>query len=257
MGVSCSALFLGALLAAPASFGQKGETPPYDPAPPRDRMSAYINQELAITVLYPKEFVPRTPLDLQTVMERGHRLAFGGDPKSDPEHLKAVRCMHTLFYATSGTVADSGTPQSLEDASPDTILLEDVDPSCLPKKLNGDKALTALVGTVLNLPNSTPVFQQMWFVGGGDRRIHSGMAATMLTVAKSSAAGGQKSPPPIDPLFVIAAAVEQLGHRILIVYLSGTSREKPQTVPHMSIAFEDGQPVLLFPFLLGRANLIK
>jgi hypothetical protein len=248
---------LVALLLVPASFSQNGEAPPYDPAPLSDGMTTFTNQDLAITVLYPKEFQPKTPMDLQTVMERGHRLAFGTDPKGDSEHSDAVRCMHTLLYATSGSPTDSGTPQSSESASFDSILLEDVDVSCVPKKLKGDKALTNLVGTVLNLPNSTQLVQQMWFVAGGDRHIHSGMAATMLRLAQPSTGSDQKSPPPSVPLFVIAAGVEQKGHRILIVYLSGTSQEKHDAVPHMSIAFEDGRPVLLFPFLLGRTNLIK
>jgi hypothetical protein len=58
-------------------------------------------------------------------------------------------------------------------------------------------------------------------------------------------------------LFTLAAGVEQKGHRILIVYLSGTSNEKHETVPHMSIAFEDGRPVLLYPFLFGKVNVVK
>jgi hypothetical protein len=148
--VLCSFAFLAALLSVQASFSQKGETPPYDPAPLNDGMSAFTDHDLAITVLYPKEFQPGTPLDLQTVMERGHRLAFGSDPKSDAEHSEALRCMHTLLYATSGSPTNSGTPQTPEAAPFDSILLVDVDASCVPKKLKGDKALTNLAGTVLN-----------------------------------------------------------------------------------------------------------
>src|SRR5580692_9409531 len=140
--VLCSFAFLAALLSVQASFSQKGETPPYDPAPLNDGMSAFTDHDLAITVLYPKEFQPGTPLDLQTVMERGHRLAFGSDPKSDAEHSEALRCMHTLLYATSGSPTNSGTPQTPEAAPFDSILLVDVDASCVPKKLKGDKALT-------------------------------------------------------------------------------------------------------------------
>lgn len=251
-----SALLLAALVVLPPCFGQKGEIPPYDPAPPSDRMSAYTNRDLAFTVLYPREFASKTPQDLQAVMERGHRMAFGGDPKSDPEHRQAVRCMHTLFYATAEPATENRTPASGDD-SLDTILVEDVDPSCVPKKVKGDKVLTNLVGTVLHLPDSTQLVPQMWFVAGGGRRIHSGLAGSMVTLGKSSGQTVPNSPSKSVPLFVIAAGVEQRGHRILIVYLSGTSGGRHETIPHMSIAFEDGRPVLLFPFLMGKANLVK
>lgn len=75
---------LAALALVTGAFGQNGETPPYDPAPPRVGLSVYENQDLSMTLLYPKEFVPRTPEDLQTVMERGHRAVSDTSPKSDP-----------------------------------------------------------------------------------------------------------------------------------------------------------------------------
>ena len=220
-------------------------------------MSSYANQDLAITVLYPKEFVPQPPQDLQTVMELGHRLVFGDDPKGDPEHAEAVRCMHTLLYATACSVDDGKTSTNADNSLTDTILVEDVDPSCMPKKPKGDKALSNLVGTVLHLPNSEQLVPQIWFVAGGNRLIHSGMAGTMLTLTPAEANKAQSPRPVSVPMFVLAAAVEQKGHRVLILYLSGTSGEKHETVSHLSIAFEDGRPVLLFPFLLGNMNLIK
>lgn len=252
-----AALLLTVLLVLPSCFAQKGETPPYDPAPPSDRMSAYTNQELAFKVFYPKEFLRKTAEDLQTVMERGHRIAFGSDPNSDPEHAQAVRCMHTLFYATAGEASETGTASDSRDASPDSILVEDIDPTCMPKKPKGDKALTNLVGTVLNLPHAMQLVQQIWFAAGGNRRIHSGMAATLVTLGQPRSKVKSASPPPSVPLIVIAAGVEQKGHRILIVYLTGSSGASHPAVRHMSISFGSGRPVLLFPFLLERANPVR
>ena len=247
---------LNLVLLIPACFGQKGETPPYDPAPPRIGMSAYRDQNLEVTLYYPKEFVPRTPEDLQAVMDRGHRAAYGTDPASDPEHLEAIRCSHTLLYATSDEI-NGNESASVDGNSADTIMVVDFDRSCVPKKLKGDKALAALAGTVLNLPGSTQLVQQMWFVAGRNRRIHSGMAGTMITPPRcpdnSTSAAGCSG----VPLFVIAAAVEQKKHDIVIVYLSGTSGEKHPMVRHMSISFENERPVLLYPFLMGGMNLIR
>jgi hypothetical protein len=250
-------VFLALLIALPASIGQSGETPPYDPAPPADKLSAYTNQDLEFTLFYPKEFVPRTAQDLQTAMELGHKAVFGTDPSSDPAHQQAIRCMHTLFYATAGPAAESAAPPNSDDSHPDMILVEDVDPGCVRRKEKGDQALSDLAASVLDQPQSMQVFHQMWFVAGGDRRIHSGMSATS-TAPLSSGAHREKNPSPQGvTLFTIAAAVEQKGHRLMIVYLSGPAGQKHETVPHMSIAFEDARPVLLFPFLLGNVNLIK
>jgi hypothetical protein len=253
-------VLLAALLLIPTSLAQKGETPPYDPAPPADKMTLYVNSDLAFTLSYPKEFVARTPEDLQTVMERGHRAVYGTDPKSDPEHLEAVRCMHTLFYATFGpTLLDSkvSAATATDVSSPDTILVEDFDRTCVPKKEKGDKVLSDIAASVLSSPDETQVVHQMWFVAGGDRRIHSGMAATMVSV-KQDAVGASSSGSSHDvPLFIIASTFEQKAHLILIVYFSGTDGARHETVPHMSVAFEDGRPVLLFPFMLENANLIK
>jgi hypothetical protein len=247
---------LALVLLIPASFGQKGETPPYDPAPPQDGMSAYTDQNLEMTLNYPKEFVPRTPEDLQAVIERGHRAAYGTDPASDPEHLEAIRCSHTLLYATSDESNENESAMADGDSA-DTIMVVDFDRSCIPKKLKGDKALTELAGTVLNLPGSVQLVQQMWFAAGKIRRIHSGMAGTMFAPPRcsnnrNSAAGCSRA-----PLFIIAAAVEQKEHDIVIVYLSGTSGEKHELVRHMSVSFENERPVLLYPFLMGGLNLIK
>lgn len=247
---------LAVLLAAPASFGQKGETPPYDPAPPKDGISAYTNQDLELTLYYPKEFVPRTAEDLQAVMERGHRAAYGTDPKTDPEHIEAVRCSRTLFYATSEGNNGNESADTANNSA-DTILVVDFDRSCLPKKLKGDKALSALAGSILHAPGQVQLVPQMWFVAGGNRRVHSGMAGTMFTPASCSGNSNSGTDCSGVPLFVVAAAVEQREHYIVVVYLSGTSGEKHELVPHMSIAFGSDRPVLLFPFLMGRTNLIK
>jgi len=246
---------LALVLLIPASFGQKGETPPYDAAPPQG-MSAYTDQNLEMTLNYPKEFVPRTAEDLQAVMERGHRAAYGTDPASDPEHLEAIRCAHTLLYATSDE-NDGNESAKADGDSADAIMVVDFDRSCIPKKLKGDKALTALAGTVLNLPGSVQLVQQMWFVAGENRHIHSGMAGTMFMPPhcqnNSDSAAGCSG----VPLFTITAAVEQKQHDIVIVYLSGTSGEKHELIRHMSISFENERPVLLYPFLMGSVNLIK
>jgi hypothetical protein len=223
-------------------------------------MTVYANTDLGFTISYPKEFVAGTPQDLQTVMERGHRAVYGTDPKSDPEHLEAVRCMHTLLYAISGdnaTETNLNGPAASADDSPDSILIEDVDRSCLPKSLKGDKALTQIAGSVLHAPGLTQLVQQMWFVAGGDRHIHSGMAGTMVTVKQAPTDSRSTGSSREIPLYFMASAFEQDQHWILVVYVSGTAGAKHLSVPHMSIAFEDGRPVLLFPFLLGNVNLTK
>lgn len=247
---------LNLALLIPACFAQKGDTPPYDPAPPQTGMSTYADQSLGMSVYYPKEFIPQTAEDLQAVIERGHRAAYGTDPAHDPEHVEAMHCAHTLLYATSGEVHDQDAAKA-DAGSASTVMIVDFDRSCLPKKLKGDKALSALAGTILHLPGYIQLVQQMWFVAGDNRRIHSGMAGTMYTppgcTRKSDPSAGCSG----VPLFLIAAALEQKEHYIEIIYMSGTSTEKHLLAPHIAVSFENDRPILLYPFLMGAVNLVK
>lgn len=202
-----NAFLLATLTLARIGFAQ--EIPPFDSAPVPNLMSVYTNTELSFTIAYPKEFTPGTVMDLSAVMDRGHRAAYGTAPDTDPEHQEAVRCMHPLLYATAGAGSASQESKEAPDDSLDWILIIDVDRSCMPKKLKGEKALTALAGTILHMPDFTQLVQQMWFVAGGDRRIHSGMAGTMLTLGAPSTDNGAPAPPRKVPYYVMASSFEQ------------------------------------------------
>jgi hypothetical protein len=224
------------------------EQPPYSPPLTDQKMSLYTNADLAFSVRYPSEFIVRNAQDLQTVMDRGHRAAYGSDPAKDPDHQEAARCMHTLLYATSGVEASETSPDS-----PDTIMVVDFDRVCSPKGLKGDQALTQLAGTVLHIPGMTPVVPQTWFEAGGKRRIHSGMAAESITLPANASTPARQA-----TLAVIAAAFAQKDHWILVVYLNGTREGgMHDSFGYTAVSFEDPRPILLFPFLLGQMKVVK
>ncbi|MEO7030227.1 MAG: hypothetical protein ABI147_12585 [Acidobacteriaceae bacterium] len=232
------------------------EAPPYSPPISEKLVTSYVNADLNFSIRYPVEFTPSTVQDLHTVMERGHLLAYGTDPKGDPEHLQAEKCMRPLLYATTGA-ADWGKSKvekvEGKDQTPDTILVMDVDRTCVPKKVKGDKALTQLAGTLLDLPGMKPLVPQMWFEGGGGRRIHSGMAGGTISVP-----GSATVPTHQVQDYIIAAAFEQKGHWIVVAYINGTRDDGMHTsFPYTAVSFEDGKPVLLFPFLFGKVNVVK
>lgn len=225
------------------------EQPPYAPSAPAGSMTSYNNAELGFSVQYPVEFTLQKPTDFLSVMRRGHVEARGTAPEKDPEHEQAEKCMHALAYATAGPLAD---PQR-EDDSPDAILIMDFDRSCVPKGLTGDPALTQITRSVLNVPGSTQMVPQMWFQGGNDRHIHSGMAGETMTVP------GQGDNPPREITLAIAgASFAQKEHWILVAYINGT-REGPvhKNFPLTSVTFGNDRPVLLFPFLLGSIDMKK
>ncbi len=236
---------------------QAQEVPPYSPPVEANMMTSYVNSELGFTIRFPVEFKVGTSQDLHTVMDLGHREGRGTAPESDQEHAQAVRCMHSLLYATSEASKSSGSATEKSADAPDTILVVDFDRSCATKKVKGDKALTQLAGTVLNLPGMAQVVPQTWFVAGGSRRIHSGMAGGIISIPASGTTGGTLSSRQV-PTYVLAAAFEQKDHWILVAYLSGTNADaKHESFPFTAASFEDGQPILLFPFLLGKMNVIK
>ncbi len=164
---------------------QAQEVPPYSPPVEASLMTSYVNSELGFTIRFPVEFKVGTSQDLHTLMDLGHREGRGTDPESDQEHAQAVRCMHSLLYATSEAPNSSVSRTEKSADAPDTILVVDFDRSCMPKKVKGDKTQTQLAGTVLNLPGMAQLVPQSWFVAGGNRRIHSGMAGGIISIPAS------------------------------------------------------------------------
>jgi hypothetical protein len=228
------------------------ETPPYSPPVAVGLMTSYVNADMGFSFRYPAEFKSRTVQDLHTIMERGHKDAFGTDPESDPEHIQAEKCMRPLLYATPGAAEPAKNTTEAVDETPDTILVLDFDRTCVPKKLKGDKALTQLAGTLLHMPGMSQLVPQTWFEAGGGIRIHSGMAGGMLSAPASGTAAAQA------PAYIAAAAFEQKGHWIVVAYFNGTRDDgKHAAFAYTSVSFEDGKPVLLFPFLLGNMNIVK
>lgn len=249
-------LLIGFLPVAAAS-----EDPPYSPAIDASQMAVFTDAELGFSVRYPMEFKAEAPQNLFAVMRAGHQELFGTSPDNDPEHQQAERCMRPLLYATSTTIlpAEGKAPVPLAgedvDGSPDSVMVMDVERSCIAKKLKSDKALTQLTGTVLNIPGLKQVVPQMWFQGGDGRHIHSGMAAGVVTPphqTKDPDRGTRKV------LFAIAAAsFEQKGHWILVAYLNGTRPDMHNAFSYTSVSFEGGRDVLLFPFLTGKYNMAQ
>jgi hypothetical protein len=236
---------------------QAQELPPYSPTVDGNLMTSYLNSELGFTIRFPVEFKVGTTQDLKSVMDLGHRAVRGTDPDNDQEHAQAVKCMHSLLYSASEAPKPSDGIAGTSSGAPDTFLVVDFDRTCVPKKVKGDKTLTQLAGTVLNLPGMTQLVPQTWFVGGGSRRIHSGMAGGMISIPARDAAGGTL-PSREVATYVLAAAFEQKDHWILVAYLSGTNTDlKHEAFPYTAVSFEDGRPVLLFPFLLGKMNVVK
>src|SRR5258708_4227210 len=90
-------VFLASL--APLSM-QAQELPPYSPTVEANLMTSYANSELGFTIRFPVEFKVGTAQDLHSVMDLGHRAGRGTAPESDQEHEQAVKCMHSLLYAT-------------------------------------------------------------------------------------------------------------------------------------------------------------
>ena len=225
------------------------ELPPYAPPAPPGSMTTSQIPGLDFSLQYPVEFTVQPTQDFLALMRQGHLNVYGSDPAKDPEHVQAEKCMHTLFYAISGKPVTSETTDT-----PDTLLVLDVDRTCIPKKIGDDKALSQLTGSMLSVPEFKPMVQQMWFMGGAGRRIHSGMAGTTFKVPSEA----QGAPAREVTLAVAAASFVQKDHWIVVMYINGT-QEVPihKTFGFTSVVFSDNKPVLLYPFLLGSINLIK
>ncbi len=114
--------------------------------------ATYSNDQLGIHFTYPGTLIRRDP---DAAMEAGHLQHFGAAGETDPEHVKAKKCMHIfiLLSTEEGPEKKADTPPAVKkDAaasfSPDnaTLFLAEFDQTCLTpqQKAQGENLLGGL-----------------------------------------------------------------------------------------------------------------
>jgi hypothetical protein len=210
-------------------------------------MSRYVDPTLKMTLTYPGGFAPRVPETLRAVLKREHMTPLGSGETDDVDSRVAFRCMATLFEATGAVRAVRSTQG---ETAPDTVMLLDVDRSCVEGQIKGERALAVIADVVLRMHNTTPLVKPTVMKADG-HRVHAGMSSGMMIVNDLPTAGGDADNGRQAAVYIVAAAFEHRQHWLLAVYISGTAGEQDGAVGRMTATFDESKPVVLFPFLPG------
>ncbi len=205
----------------------------------------YTNTELHLTFSYPQELLPE---DAHAIAERGHVAMYGTQPETDPEHVRSEACDKVLLMVGKDgdpkkaeiTIPGGGKAPSIEPDPTASILLVEIDNSCVPPKIlkKPDNALAGLALQVTQIPGMTSIDQPIWYEIQG-HKIHFA-AAQGQPLSKD---GKQLSP---YRQIIAGFAVELNGH-ILVWMLQSDDVDFFNRLLDSKVDFGSGAPQALFP----------
>jgi len=205
----------------------------------------YTNTELHLTFSYPQELQPE---DAHAIAERGHIAMYGTQPETDPEHVESEACDKVLLMVGKEgdpkraeiTIPGGGKAPSVEPDPTASILLIEIDNSCIPPKIlkKPDNALAGLALQTTQIPGMTQIDQPVWYEIQG-HKIHFAAAQGRPL----SEDGKQLSP---DRQIVAGFAIELNGH-ILFWMLQSDNIDFFNRLLDSKVDFGSGTPQALFP----------
>jgi hypothetical protein len=222
--------------------------------------AVYRNDGGELAFFYPSDLVLG---DANAVADRGHRAIYGNEPESDPEHTKSEKCMHFLMMAdlpeaaspTTLTLGESGkSPVQIVPSPSGSILLAEIDRTCLPKKMSSkdtNDALGNMASIAQKMPGMTPIDQQMWYEVD-KHKVHFSAAHGRLS---SNPQGGRKIES-AEEQAVATLSVENNGHYVMWMIMSNDLATFNRLLAS-KVQFGGGPVVLLYPFTIGNGPPMK
>jgi len=215
--------------------------------------SVFHSDSLQMTFRYPKDLEQQTAATFREVMERGHREHYKTDPKSDPEHQEADKCMHVLLYARTSDSSkpeitihgkDNGSTISLQQTPMGVIMIAEFDPSCIPHGTKENDILGQLASISGQLPGLKPIDQQMWYEVD-KHKVHFLAAQGTFSDDKTG-----------TPVGIATASVNVHGHFMLWMFMSDDLTTLDRIMAS-TIQFDDHPATPFVPFTLGTGEPIK
>jgi hypothetical protein len=226
-------------------------------------LATYRNDTADFTLSYPSSLKMDDAKSLREAIECGHRVSFGTDPQTDPEHQRAEKCTHVLLSATlpekdAPTVQMTDTNHSppietnvLAEAS---IFVAEMDRSCLPSGATDDQILSSIAATPTQLPGFKAINPQMWY-DVDDHKIHLGSASG----ARPKDPGNGKVSADSEQVAVAVASFVEKKH-LLMVMLTANNPATMHLLMQSLIQFGKHEPAALMPFAIGNGmpiNLVR
>ena len=209
--------------------------------------ATYSNAQLALTFTYPANLIARDPLEAE---EAGHRAHFGQPGSTDPEHRKAMKCLHPLLLLSTSPGEETPTlvphPTPGAPAPPSaTLFLSEFDRACATPA-NRANLVGDLAQDILHLPGINPIDKPIWYTVG-QQKVH--FAAGTKDVV---------SPLTLRPesLVFISLATEWNNH-LLVWVIESNRLFLANRLARGAVAFGTQPPVPLLPFQIGSGTPIQ
>lgn len=232
-------------------------------ANPAPALATYRNDATDFVLSYPSSLKIDDAKSVREAIERGHRVSFGTDPQTDPEHQQAEKCIHVLLSATlpekdAPTVRMTDTNHSppiktnvLAEAS---IFVAEMDRSCLPSGPKDDQILSSIAATPTQLPGFKAINPQMWYEVD-KHKVHLGSASG----ERPKDPGNGKVSTESELIAVAVASFVEKKH-LLMVMLTANNPATMHLLMQTLVQFGRDQPTALMPFAIGNGmpiNLVR
>jgi len=236
-----SRTLVAAFLTAGLSLGAAAQTPAAN-------TTEWDNDALKLRLFYPSDLDQSDPAQ---VMHDGHFTLFGISGAADHTLAEATRCLRPLLLlkrpqsappqTNTQPTPDGGTQVTITPATTATILLAELDVSCLSEQQsNSTNLLPGMAEIVTKVPGMKPIAQPSWYTIGW-QKVHM------------AAAQGQPQPDPenlrpVGPfqLYTMGLSTNWNSH-LLVWYFSSNSIDTLNRITKTTVRFGRAQAAPLYP----------
>jgi hypothetical protein len=223
---------------------------------PGPNQTEWENEALNLRLFYPSDL---DQTDAAQVMHDGHFTLFGISDASDPKLAEATQCLRPLLLlrrpqsspvqtTNAQPTPDGGTQVTITPATTATILLAELDVSCLSEQQsNSTNLLADMAEIVTKVPGMKPISPPAWY-NVGWQKVH--MAAAQGQPQPDSA-GPQTSAP--LPMYTMGLSTNW-NSRLLVWYFSSNSIDTLNRITKTTVRFGRAQAAPLYPLSMGNAS---
>jgi hypothetical protein len=214
------------------------------------------NDALHLRIFYPPDL---DQSDTAQVIHDGHFTLFGISGAADPKLAEATHCLRPLLLLrhpqsgpsqTTNTqpTPDGGTQVTITPATSATILLAELDVSCLSEQQsNSSNLLADMAEIVTKVPGMKPIAQPSWYTIGW-QKVH-------MAAAQGQPQPDPENPQPVGPfqLYTMGLSTNWNSH-LLVWYFSSNSIDTLNRLTKTTVRFGRAQAAPLCPVPIGNAS---
>jgi hypothetical protein len=240
---------VAAFLTAGLSFAAAAQTPAAN-------TTEWDNDALKLRLFYPSDL---DQSDAAQVMHDDHFTLFGISGAADPKLAEATHCLRPLLLlrrpqsgppqtANTQPTPDGGTQVTITPATTATILLAELDVSCLSEQQsNSTNLLAGMAEIVTKVPGMKPIAQPSWYTIGW-QKVH-------MAAAQGQPQPDPENPQPVGPfqLYTMGLSTNWNSH-LLVWYFSSNSIDTLNRITKTTVRFGRAEAAPLYPVPMGNAS---